>query len=621
MSPSRGTREAAGSVLAASSPLEQVLERLDRVKRGGGGFVARCPAHEDRNPSLSVSEGQDGRVLVRCHRGCTVEAIVAAVGLELADLFPRDTSTDRRIVETYDYVDETGTNLFQAVRFAPKAFAQRRPDGSGWTWKLGDTRRVLYRLPQVLSTARAGGTVFVVEGEKDVHALERLGLVATCNAMGAGKWRPDYAESLRGTSRVVILPDDDAPGREHAEQVARSLAGLVDDVRVVELRPRSESGADVHDWICHASSDEELRQARELLEDVVARTPKFSIPPPIALETGGNEKSDGFAATSIESLVANVPPEPAWSWRGYLAPFALSLLAGKPKAGKSTLAFALLAKLAAGEPFVGLETAPSGVLLLSEERRDTLAEKARILGLVSFPPLANPKGEVNRNRPVHVLMRHDAPPVPWPELVRQAMTYAHQQELSVLVIDTWDRWTNLRGESENAAGAVNEALEPLHYAAASGLAILILTHQRKSLGEYGEAVRGSSALTGGVDVVVELERPSPSLALGKEARALRAVSRFGSTPDELFVELDLDDASFHAIESPGEVKAAAERSKLVEVLGGLGDATSKQLSEETGLPESTVRRHLTMLLEQGHVSRQGQGKRGDPHRWQPAGEL
>ena len=109
--------------------------------------------------------------------------------------------------------------------------------------------------------------------------------------------------------------------------------------------------------------------------------------------------------------------------------------------GKSTLAFALLAKLAAGEPFVGLETAPSGVLLLSEERRDTLAEKARILGLVSFPPPSTPKSRNETKRPVHVLMRQDAPAVPWPELVRQAMAYAHQHGLGVLVVDTWDRWT------------------------------------------------------------------------------------------------------------------------------------------------------------------------------------
>ena len=85
--------------------------------------------------------------------------------------------------------------------------------------------------------------------------------------------------------------------------------------------------------------------------------------------------------------------------------------------------------------------------------------------------------------------------------------------------------------------------------------------------------------------------------------------------------LDLDEASFGAIESPGEVKAAAERSRLLDVLEGLGEATSKQLAEETELPESSVRRHLGALLEQGHVVREGEGKRGDPHRWRPTGDA
>lgn len=359
-----------------------------------------------------------------------------------------------------------------------------------------------------------------------------------------------------------------------------------------------------------------------LADDVASRyageTPPDSFPPPIALETGGNEIAGGFAATPIESLVADVPPGPKWAWRGYLAPFALTLFAGRPKVGKSTFAFALLSKLAAGEPFVGRETVANGVHLLSEERRDTLAEKARILGLVSFPPRHIPSGG-NEKKPVHVLTRHDAPAAAWPELVRQAMAYAHQHDLGVLVVDTWDRWTNLRGDNESAAGTVNEALEPLQYAAASGLAVLIVTHQRKSAGEFGDAVRGSNALTGGVGTVAELERPPPSLSLGKEARALRAVSRFSSTPDELFVELDVDEAAFHAIESPEEVKTAAERLKLLEALDAT-EATSKQLAETTGLPDSTVRRHLNALLEGGHVAREGEGKRGDPHRWRQAGE-
>jgi hypothetical protein len=288
--------------------------------------------------------------------------------------------------------------------------------------------------------------------------------------------------------------------------------------------------------------------------------PENSFPPPIDKERGVKESfsSSETRPVPLGSLLENIPAEPAWVLRGYIAPYSLTLLAGRPKVGKSTAVFALLARVTVGEPFAGLETMPAGVLMLTEERRDTVAEKARILGLMnSFSPSPFPKAAETKKRPVHVLMRHDAGQLEWPELVRQAMAYCHQHELGVLVIDTWDRWTSMKGDLENAAGAVNEALLPLQFAASSGLAVVIVSHQRKSAGEYGEAVRGSTALTGGVDIVVELERPAPGLALGKHARVLRAVSRFNSTPEELYLQLDEEAASFTVIESPEEAKAGA----------------------------------------------------------------
>jgi hypothetical protein len=277
---------------AVAAPLEKVLGRLGRVKRGPAGFVARCPAHEDRHPSLSVGEGDDGRVLVRCHAGCSADAIVSALGLELRDLFPeteRGGNGNCRILEAYDYVDEAGDLLYQAVRFEPKGFAQRRPDATGWSWKLGDTRRVLYRLPRVLGAASRGETVYVCEGERDVHAVEELGFVATTNPMGAGKWRDEYAEAFRGAGRVIVLPDDDEPGRNHATDVATSLVGVASDVRVVELWQRGDTAADVSDWLAPAKTVVEREQARRLLAEIADRTAKFSIPPPIALKTGGKE--------------------------------------------------------------------------------------------------------------------------------------------------------------------------------------------------------------------------------------------------------------------------------------------------------------------------------------------
>jgi putative DNA primase/helicase len=131
----------------------QLLERLQAVRRNGSGWIARCPAHEDRNPSLSVNE-KDAKLLLHCHAGCTVESICAALSLTVSDLFTDPPNSTPRIATEYDYSDEAGNLLYQVVRFEPKDFRQRRPDGDGdWIWNLNGTRRVLYRLPELLGGA------------------------------------------------------------------------------------------------------------------------------------------------------------------------------------------------------------------------------------------------------------------------------------------------------------------------------------------------------------------------------------------------------------------------------------------------------------------------------------
>ena len=149
------------------------------------------------------------------------------------------------IVATYDYRDEAGELLMQVVRMEPKTFRQRRPDGDGWNWSVKGVRQVPYRLPELL--AAPGATVFVVEGEKDADRLTSLGLVATCNVGGAGKWREDHSEFLR-ERHVVVLPDNDGAGRAHAKKVIKTLRGIAADVRVIELPDLPEKG-DVSDWL------------------------------------------------------------------------------------------------------------------------------------------------------------------------------------------------------------------------------------------------------------------------------------------------------------------------------------------------------------------------------------
>ncbi|HTR21787.1 MAG TPA: hypothetical protein VMH88_13105 [Gemmatimonadales bacterium] len=181
---------------------------------GVGQWIACCPAHEDRDPSLQISTGTDGRVLLHCFAGCELDAILGGLGITAKDLFPDSgrSANGRTVVATYPYEDERGELLYEVVRFEPKGFAQRRPDGAGGhTWKLNGTRRVPYRLPRVLRAIEAGEPVWIVEGERDVHSLEAEGVVATTNAAGAGKCKREYSEALRGAI-VRVVADNDEPG-------------------------------------------------------------------------------------------------------------------------------------------------------------------------------------------------------------------------------------------------------------------------------------------------------------------------------------------------------------------------------------------------------------------------
>ncbi len=209
------------------------------ARRCGSCWMARCPAHDDRNPSLSIREA-DGKVFVHCHAGCSQHAVIDALKSRGLWECRHEPASRPRIVATYDYTDESGELLYQTVRFEPKDFRQRRPGARGeWIWKKGH-RQVLYRLPEVLEAP----IVFVVEGEKDVETLRSHGFVATTNAGGAkAPWLPEFTEAL-ARREVILIPDNDRPGRERAAWIARALLGHVTRLVILEL----EGAKDVSEW-------------------------------------------------------------------------------------------------------------------------------------------------------------------------------------------------------------------------------------------------------------------------------------------------------------------------------------------------------------------------------------
>jgi hypothetical protein len=255
-----------------------VLRCFLDVKRNGAGWKARCPAHEDRIASLSLGQGRDGRWLLHCHAGCSLEAILAAAQLTAADLFPTTTTPKAKasIVARYPYHAAGGTHLYDMVRFAPKSFRPQRADGA---WTMQGVERVLYHLPAL----QGQSTAYLAEGEKDADRLRAIGWPGTTAPGGAGKWRETYTQQLlaAGVERLAIFPDADAPGQAHAAAVAVSCSAHGLAVKIVTL-PDVPPKGDVSDYLDRHSRDElaALIQQTPLYTPAAAPTAPASIPGP-----------------------------------------------------------------------------------------------------------------------------------------------------------------------------------------------------------------------------------------------------------------------------------------------------------------------------------------------------
>lgn len=270
-------------------PMERFLDALTAKgcapkAAGEGKWVSRCPAHDDQHPSLSIAAGDDGRVLVHCHAGCTAAEVCTALGMKEADLFtPKARPPARRMIKTYNYCDAGDRILFQVCRYEPKAFHQRRPDGhGGWIWNVSGVPRVLYHLPQ-LAKADPKEPVFIVEGEKDADVLASIGVLATTNPGGAGKWKKLSDDSVLRSRRVFIITDKDDTGREHAVDVAARLFGKAAEVRVLELP--GEGVKDAADWVV-AQDGQPPERVRAALLALAEAAPAWTPPENTTAEQG-----------------------------------------------------------------------------------------------------------------------------------------------------------------------------------------------------------------------------------------------------------------------------------------------------------------------------------------------
>ncbi len=333
---------------------------LPLKRRSDHDWRCRCPAHNGTSEdSLSVSPADDGTALLFCHSGCSYQEIMEAVG-QTPEPKSNGTPTPQNgelvsrpkpkpvITDEYDYTDENGVMLFQKVRMKPKSFRVRVPNGEGWTWKIGDTRRVIYNLPAVI----ASDAVFIVEGEKDADRLMTVGLTATCNFDGASKgkqkpkWLEDYNQYF-AKKTVYVIPDNDEPGYEHAKHITSQMAAVGALVRMIELPGLPDAG-DLSDWLDSGHT------ATDLTELCTAKPDVYTLPNVPRIEKGKDLYNENFPP--LDFLV-----------QGLIARGMLNLIGGRPKSGKSWFVLQMAMSIDSGKPFLGRDTKKAKVLYLALE--------------------------------------------------------------------------------------------------------------------------------------------------------------------------------------------------------------------------------------------------------------
>ena len=445
--------------------IRQLADQFSGVKWQGDRFMAQCPAHEDRKPSLSAATGDDGRVLLKCHAGCQTEDVLLAMHLTYADLHSISTTPTLRsspsTPTTYDYCDVDGTLLSQSVRRADKSFSVRTPDGNGgWVYK-ASTTRVPYRLPDLVDQS----TIWIVEGEKDVDRCRKVGLSATCNMSGAGKWKSSDTQALvdlKTVTQVYVVPDHDEAGFKHARMVEAEMQRVGIPVSIVPL-PNLPPKGDISDWFNAGNTVEQLEALAS------SPTPLPDKPPDLT--------KSKFTLT----LASEITPKPVyWLWEGRLPLGAISLLGGREGQGKSLWSYHLAAEITRGQTPGHFFGTPKSVIVVATEDswKHTIVPRLMAAG-------------ANLDRIIQV-----TPPPSFPADLDELARLIEAKDVALLILDPLlsrlDPKLNTHVDAE-----VRRGLEPLAaWAETQEIAILGLVHVNKNtMGDVLTSFTGSRAFT------------------------------------------------------------------------------------------------------------------------------
>lgn len=360
--------------------LNEILSRLEGVHGSGKQYSARCPAHDDKRASLSVSVGEDGKILFNCHAGCTPQEITQALGLSMEDLFqkPNDLPTVTRppakphLVAAYQYLSPEGLR-YEKQRFSDKSFRWRQPDGKGgWKYNRQGITPTLYGTSEWPLPEH----VYFVEGEKDVDTLKSYKKAAVSPPDGAkSKWHTQYTDALKGR-HVVILPDNDTPGRELAARAAAELQGKAASVKVLNLKkefPELPEKGDISDILAVMPAEDVFMK----LEALELTTPEWS---------GETEKKEDPFLSCFKPLDFFEEEEAEWIVPGWIPKGQVTVVAADGGVGKTTLWCNIVAAMSSGTncildpPGYTRQAEKVGFLTTEDSVRKKLKKKLRLAG-------------------------------------------------------------------------------------------------------------------------------------------------------------------------------------------------------------------------------------------------
>jgi hypothetical protein len=506
---------------------QQIATTLGNAKKVGNGYLASCPVphhgqgNGDKNPSLSVTDGEDGNILFKCHGGCDQQSVFSTIkdmGLlpslpdrpeYLASVKPIPLVAVPTLEQEWHYTDEDGISLFLKQRYKTydakgKTYKTLRvmPDNSR-VGKLGDCRIVPYRLPEVLQAVADGKVIYIAEGEKAADALCSLGVVATTSHAGAGNWSPELNQYFTGAN-VVIVPDNDVAGWNYAHKIVESLIGTgsTKSIRVLDL-PHLSHKEDAFEWVNKYAQDRAtLAQAAKACP-VVESTDQVKTPQRLLYEALPNEPQD-LNPTKPRLLVESwdsIKDEPVeWLVESILPKKAFIALYAPPASYKSFIALDLAEAIATGREWMGYRIPKKGaVLYICGEGHGGMGARVKACKIQNQSPdganLYIIRAQLNLRS-----SQED-----FDKLIQAISELIAQidEPLEIIILDTLMRMSG-GGFNENSSedmGAfitqTGKLQEIFH------CALLVIHHSGK---DVTKGLRGHSSLLGAVDTELEIQR-------------------------------------------------------------------------------------------------------------------